>query len=257
MALQISLDHPVLMLRPKIQEVSKNFLEIFGFSYFQYLRCFADGSVGLLTNNTGLMEYFQHVDNSPVVFSSFKNEHENAHSYWFLWDEELPETPVQLAREKFNIRNGLTLVRRTKNYYDMIALALPKDHANPASFYLNKLKAIEQFIKEFDADNKDLIALMNKNPLVLPKAYRDVNYEKICLTSGKITIPGKYGLTHITAQELACLRLFIQGASHKKMAQELEISSRTAETYLLRVKQRTGLSSRVELERMMSLCAAL
>lgn len=257
MSLQISLDHPTLALKAKVQEVSGNFLETFGFSYFQYLRCFADGSIGLLTNDTGLMEYFQHVNNSPVVFSSFENEYENAHSYWFLWDEKLPESPVQLAREKFNIRNGLTLVRRSKNYYDMIAVALPSEQANPSSFYLNKLRAIEQFVNEFDADNKDLIALMNKNPIVLPDTYRDVNYKKICLTKGKITVAGKYGATHITAQELACLRLFIQGVSHKKIAQELEISSRTIETYMMRVKQRTGLSTRAEIERMMSLSSSV
>ena len=257
MSLQISLDHPTLALKAKVQEVSGNFLETFGFSYFQYLRCFADGSIGLLTNNTGLMEYFQHVDNSPVVFSSFENEHENAHSYWFLWDEELPEAPVQLAREKFNIRNGLTLVRRSKNYYDMIAVALPSEQANPGSFYLNKLKAIEQFVNEFDTDNQDLIGLMNKNPISLPEAYRDDNYENICLTKGKITVAGKYEMTHVTAQELACLRLFIQGASHKKIAQQLEISSRTVEAYMIRVRQRTGLSSRAEIERTMSLCSAV
>ncbi len=255
MSVPISLDHPILTVKPKIQEVSKNFLEVCGFSYFQYLRCFADGSIGLLTNNTDLLEHFQHVDNSPVIFSYFDKAHENAHSYWFLWDEVLPESPVQLAREKFNIRNGLTLVRRSKNYYDMIAVALPSEQANPGSFYLNKLKVIEQFVNEFDVDNKDLIALMNKNPMVLPKAYRDVNYENICLRKGKIAIFGKHGLAHVTAQELACLRLFIRGVPHKKIALELNISARTAETYLIRVRQRTGFFSRVEMERMLSLCS--
>lgn len=254
MSLQISLDHPTLTLKSKIQEVSGTFLGTFGFSYFQYLRCFADGSIGLLTNDTGLIEYFQYVDNAPVVFSSFEKSHENAHSYWFLWDEALPESPVQLAREKLNIRNGLTLVRRSKNYYDMIAVALPSEQANPGSFYLNKLKAIEQFVKEFDADQKDLIALMNENRIVLPGAYRDVNYEKICLNKGKIAVVGRYGKTHVTSQELGCLRLYIQGISHKKMAQILKISSRTVETYIMRVRQRTGWSTRAEIERMMSLC---
>lgn len=257
MSLQLSLDHPMLAVKTKIQEVCGNFLEMFGFSYFQYLRCFADGSIGLLTNNTGLLEYFQHIDNSPVVFSSFENEHENAHSYWFLWDEELPESPVQVAREKFNIRNGLTLVRRSKNYYDMIAVALPSEQANPGSFYLNKLKAIEQFVNEFDADNKDLIQLMNKNPIVLPASYRDVNYQKMCLTKGKVIVAGKYGETHVTAQELACLRLFIHGEPYKKIAQELKISLRTVETYMIRVRQRTGLSTRAELKRMMSFSSAV
>lgn len=257
MPLQISLDHPTLALKEKVQEVSGNFLNSFGFSYFQYLRCYADGSIGLLTNNTGLIEQLQHVDNSPVVFSSYESEHENAHSYWFLWDEELPEAPVQLAREKLNMRNGLTLVRRSKNYYDMIAVALPSEQANPGGFYLNKLKAIEQFVNEFDVDNKDLIELMNKNRLVLPEPYRDVNYKNICLTSGKITVVGKYGKTYITAQELACLRLLLQGAAYKKIAQVLDVSPRTVETYILRVRQRTGYTSRVEFERMLSLCCPI
>lgn len=252
MPLHIPLHHPIFALKTKIQEVSKNFLHTFGFNYFQYLRCFADGSVGLLTNHTGPMEHFQQVDDSPVIFSSFREEHQNAHSYWFLWDEELPASPVQLAREKFNIHNGLTLVRRAKNYYDMIAVAFSSEQSNPAGFYLNKYKAIEQYINEFDADNKDLIALMNKNPLVLPKAYRDVNYESICLAHGKITVNGKYGMTHVTAQELACLRLLVQGMTYKKIAQILGISARTVETYLLRVKLRTGFSSRTEIECMMS-----
>jgi len=71
MSLQIALDHPTLILKPKLQGVSKNFLNMFKFNYFQYLRCYADGSIGLLTNFTDLVEYFMHVDNSPVVFSSF------------------------------------------------------------------------------------------------------------------------------------------------------------------------------------------
>lgn len=254
MSLKISLDHPTFSLKPKIQEVTKNFLDAFGFNYFQYLRCFADGSVSLLVNNTGLMEYFQHVDNSPAVFSSFDEKHENTHSYWFLWDEELPEGPVELAREKFNLRHGLTLVRRSKNYYDMIAVALPSEQANPGGFYLNKLKAIEQFVHEFDTDNKDLIKIMHKNPIALPEPARDVNYKNICLTKGKITVHGRCGMTYVTAQELACLRLLFQDASHKEIAKLLEISSRTVETYILRVKQRTGYSSRADIERMLSLC---
>lgn len=252
MPLKVAIDHPTLELKPKIQTVCKDFLNTFGFSYFQYLRCYADGSVGLLTNDTNLFEYIQTVENSPVVASSFKNEHVNFHSYWFLWDEELPEAPVEIAREKFNIRNGITLVRRSKDYYDMIAVALPKEQPNPGSFYLNKLKGIEQFVHEFDKDNRALIDIMDKNPIALPQPYRDPNYKDICLTNGRVKVTGKLGITHITTQELACLRLLSQRASYKKIAQILEISPRTVESYLLRIKQRTGYTQRLDLERMIA-----
>lgn len=247
MPVKIDSDHPTFLLKPKINEVCKNFLTQFGFNYFQYLRCYADGSIGFLTNNTGVFEYFQQMDNSRLVFSSFENENSAAHSYWFLWDEKLPTEPVRIAREKFNIRNGLTLVRRSKDYYDMIAVALPYEQENPGTFYLNKMKAIEQFINEFDIDNKDLLKIMSKNPIALPERYRDVNYQYMCLPNGKIEIAGKYGMTYITARELACLRLLCYGASHKTIAQSLEISSRTVETYINRVKHRTGfISSEIE-----------
>ncbi|MCC5014032.1 MULTISPECIES: helix-turn-helix transcriptional regulator [unclassified Legionella] len=249
MAIKISLDHPTFTLREKVQEINKTFLADYGFSYFQYLRCFDDGSISLLTNNTGLIEYFQHVDNSPVVFSSFNNDYENSHSYWFLWDEVLPKFPVQLAREKFHFHNGITLVRRSRNYYDMIAVALSAEQANAGSFYLNKLKIIEHYINDFDKQNKELITLINNNKIILPSSYRDVNYQKICLTKGRITVTGKEGLTYITSQELACLRLLLQGASYKEAAKLLHLSSRTVETYIDRIKQRTGFFSRSEIER--------
>jgi DNA-binding CsgD family transcriptional regulator len=253
MAIKLSLKNPTFELKSRIQAVSNHFLDLFGFSYFQYLRCFVNGSIGLLTNDTRLFEYFQHVDDSPVVFSSFEKEHTNLHSYWFLWDEALPEMPVQLAREKFNIRNGLTLVRRYKNYYDMIAVALPQEAENPGSFYLNKLAAIEQFVNEFEKDNKDLITLMEKDPILLSKAYCDPNHKNICLANGKLNVLGKYGNTFITTQELSCLRFLVLGYSYKQIAQAINISPRTVETYLQRVRQRTGVESINKLEQMLML----
>lgn len=48
-----------------------------------------------------------------------------------------------------------------------------------------------------------------------------------------------------------CLRFFLQGASYKETAQLLAISARTVETYMLRVKQRTGFVTRFEIEQML------
>lgn len=250
MPIEINLTHPIFTLKDKVQEASSFLLETFGFNYFQYLRCYADGSINCLTNNPCLFEHTKDYHDKPIVFSSFEEEHENVPFYSFLWDEALPPTaPVQMAREKLNFHNGLTMVRRTKNYYDMIAVTLPYEHPNPGSFYLNKIKIIEQFIYDFDKQNKDLLDIMDKSAIALPRAYRDVNYQDICLTQGKISVKGKAGMTYLTTQELACVRFILQGLSYKQAAQMLAISPRTVETYLIRVKQRTGYTSYSELER--------
>lgn len=252
MSIEIALDHPIFTLKEKVQEACRSLLEAFGFNYFQYLRCYADGSINCLTNDTGLWECIKDYQDQPIVFSSYEEEHHHAPFYWFLWDEELPPTaPLQLAREKFNFHNGITFVRRTKHHYDMIAVTLPYEHPNPGSFYLNKIKAIEQFIYDFDKQNKELLHIMDKSAIALPKVYRDVNYQNICLHQDKIKVQGKAGMTYLTTQELVCLRFYLQGVSYKQIAQMLEISPRTVETYLLRAKRRTGYTSWIELERMM------
>jgi DNA-binding CsgD family transcriptional regulator len=251
--LKISRDHPTLQMKGKIQAIVAPFLKQHGFNYFQYLRCFNDGSCSTLTNHTGLFEVLPDYSDKPVIFSSFTQEHEKLHSYWFLWDEELPAFPVQLAKDKFNLHNGITLVRRSKNYYDMIAVALPAARSNIASFYLTKQKAIESFIQTFDQNHQDLLQFIGKNPLVLPPDNRDVNYQKICLPNGRIQVTGNHGLSYITAQELACVRLLLQGATSKQIGKMLNISHRTVETYLLRVKQRTGVSSKTGLTDLISL----
>lgn len=91
----------------------------------------------------------------------------------------------------------------------------------------------------------------------MPEAYRDVNYKEICLTQGRIYVTGKNGSTYLSAQEITCLRLLLHGATHKQIAQMLELSPRTIDTYLLRVKQRTGFSSRMDTGRMLYTCSAL
>lgn len=252
--IRIEGNHPTLQLKDKVQEICTHFLAQHGFNYFQYLRCNKDGSCSLLTNETGLFESFSQMPAIPLIYSSYTEEHEKLHSYWFLWDEELPAFPVNFAREKFNLHHGLTLVRRAKDYYDMIAVALPEPRRNITSFYLTKHKIIEQFINRFDKTQHDLILHINKNPLVLPTPNRDENYRKMCLSHGRIEILGRHGAFYITARELTCLRLLLQGATSKEIAQVLHLSHRTVETYFNRIKLRSGVVSRAGLADLISIC---
>lgn len=252
--IQIQRDHPTFLLKPQIKALTASFLHQHGFNYFQYLRCFNDGAFSFLTNETGIFELLSLLPPMPVVYSSFTEEHEQQHSYWFLWDEELPAIPVQIVREQLHLHHGLTLVRRSKEYYDMIAVALPSPRLNVGSFYMTKYKAIEHFIQQFDRNHQDIIRDINKNPIIVPQPYRDANYKKICLHKGRIEVQGPHGLIHITSQELACLRMLQQGQSYKHIAKALSLSPRTVETYISRLKERSGIPNRQDLGRLISIC---
>lgn len=248
MAAILSLDNPLFLLKPTIQKIVSPFLKNFGLSYFQYLRCYSDGSFGLLTNDTRLTEYFHSAENEPIIFSSYESSQASSHSYWFSWDEKLPELPVSMARERCQLYHGITWVRRSKSYYDMIAVAMSKERSDPSSFYLTILGAIESFVYGFDRDQQSLISIMDRHRIGLALPNRDVNYQNMCISSGKITVVGKYGETYVTTQELACIKWLLQRLSYKEIAKLLKISPRTVETYFHRVKERTGCLSPFELQ---------
>lgn len=237
-----------IALRPRIEEVTKSFFDQHGFSYFQYLRCYEDGRYSLLTNDTRLLEEFANQPpDTQLIYSSFNEEQKSKYAYWFLWDEMLPKEPVQLAKQKLDIHNGITLLRRSKNYYDMIAVALPKHLENSATFYMNKKSAIEDFILNFDVTQKKLIAEMDKQSVSLSANRRDNNCDKIPILNGSVKTVVNNKEVQLSCQELKVLYFFTQGASYKEIARIMDISDRTVETYLQRIRIKCGLTSNAEL----------
>jgi hypothetical protein len=246
MSLTINNSHPTFTLETKVSEICKPFFDQYNFNYFQYARLFSDGSIACLLSDASLFKHLMDLD--LTSFSSVKPQQ----SYWFLWDEELPEFPVKLAKEAHNLHHGLTLLRRKKTHYDMIAVAMPIYLGNSASFYLNHLKIIESFICDFETKHQELLDLVFNNCIELPKKNWDPNLKKIILPSNSIFIPKINN--HITMQELSCLRLLAKGLSYKEIGQTLSISPRSVETYLHRLKDRTQYKTKLDLHYLLLIC---
>jgi len=233
-----------------VREASNAFLNSHGLNYFQYLRCYKDGSISFLLSDPSLFLRFIHLD-APVIFSSCQKGQSQLQSYWFSWDEELPREPVTLAREYHSLHHGLTLVKRYRDYYDMIAVAMPQDCPNPSSYYMNRMQVIEQFMTGFSIHASDLFESMRQHSVFLPEINRDVNYKSMCIETEK---PYSFGDVYITPQEWKCLTLKLQGKSYKEIANVYQLSPRTVETYLNRIKARSGVSSKVKLQELMLQC---
>jgi hypothetical protein len=188
--------HPLLQSASQDKEASDTFLNTHGFNYFQYLRCYKDGNVSFLLSDPSLFLKFIYLD-TPLIFSSFKENHAQQKSYWFLWDEELSHGPIKLAREEHQWYHGLTLVKRHQDYYDMIAVAMPQDCPNAASYYMNRMSTIEQFMTGFSSHAPHLFKTMINSPILLPEENRDPNYQQLCLPKNNRL---QFGNTYITFQ---------------------------------------------------------
>ncbi len=241
-------NHPMFHMKAAVASACSGLFAQFGLSYFQYLRCYHDGAFSLISNDLRLIDYMNQPENKkqledkPVVYSAFDDAQVNQQQFWFLWEETLPEFPVQLAKEKFNIHHGITLMRREKNYYDMIGFAMPARISNPFGFYANILGALEGFIEQFEMHEKEHITMAEKHRIIVPTKHQDPNRFNLCLKKGRVEIQHADFESYLTLKELHCVRRLNQGMSSKAIAKRLHISPRTVETYLQRVKHRTGLA---------------
>lgn len=163
----------------------------------------------------------------------------------------MPYEPLKLARHDHNWHHGLTLVKREENYYDMIAVAMPEERTNVNSYYMNRMQVIEKFMTSFQKKAPDLFQCMTSNAILLPEVNRDVNYQQMCFKSEN-RLP--FGDSYITSQKLKCLRLKLQGSSYKEIAQICKLSPRTVETYLNRIKERSGISNKSCLQELIDFC---
>ena len=144
-----------------------------------------------------------------------------------------------LARE-FNITSGLTFVERYEDHYYMFGFGAPATNHRAIDTYFNSLNDMHDFLQKFKIQQRKLIADIDKFRFNVPKARQDSNLAQMLLNTGNKPY-------HLTSQELACIKGLANGLSYKDIAKSLNISPRTVETYLNRVRLRFNLHHKKEL----------
>jgi DNA-binding CsgD family transcriptional regulator len=237
-----NLKFPSLQFSNALQSVASPFLSTLGCNYFQYLKVFRDGSFSFVSTQPTWAEFVLSLlekTNKPAVYSHIDTHTLDKNKFTFLWDPNLPEEPVRLARE-FDIANGFTFVERHEDFYYMLAFATPRSHSKAIDTYFNSLNDMHEFIQKFKYHQRNLIVEMDKHRFNVPKARQDCNLEQMLL-------PQQQAPHHLSTQELACIQGLAKGQTYKEIAKSLNISHRTVETYLNRVRQRFNLHHKKDL----------
>ncbi len=233
---------PTHDLSAALKTVADPFLTTLGCHYFQYLKVFRDGSFSFLTTQPKWDDFtYQLLSNTnmPAVYSHIDGHTLDKNKFTFLWDPNLPKEPVGLARE-FNITSGFTFVERHQDYYYMFGFGAPETNYRAIDNYFNSLNSMHDFLQQFKVEQRKLIADIDKSRFNVSKERQDCNLQQMLLRSDQAP-------NHLTTKELACIKGLAKGLSYKEIAKSLNISHRTVETYLNRVRQRFNLQRKNEL----------
>lgn len=227
-------------LEKQVYEICKDFISSRGISYFHFRRNYKDGSILILTNKGELLSDFFRSSHKEIKYPPPISTHR---SLVYFWDEYSTEEFVILTREKHKLYHGITIVNRHKEYYDCVAFAMSASHPSPYSWYLNIFHDLKVFSELFPKIADLLIKKTELERIHLSACRQDANRKFLFLPqkSKRIYITSDFE-GYVTTYELLCMRLLCEGKTYKQIGSILSMSPRTVETYLDRLKNRTGLA---------------
>ncbi len=240
-----------------VHSLCKPILEPMGITYFNFLRMFDNGSCYIVSSNSNIIHYLFDT-NCPLAAPVDSKFLKNKFSYLVL-----PVGPYQKAlhdlKANFNFDYAINLVERYPEYFDLYCFGSNTTNSKILNFYLNDINYLEKFKHYFRENAAELLKTGAKNRINLPLSmlppYQGLSESEINVN---MTNNDSYKLNHnvlnykernvkFTKREIDCLRYLALGNTTKTIAKHLNISSRTIETYLVKIKLKLECSRKSEI----------
>jgi DNA-binding CsgD family transcriptional regulator len=168
----------------------------------------------------------------------------------------------------YNLHNFFIVAKRTQDACEMFIFATDKNNPFMNNIYINNLDILDSHISHFKNTARRLIAKADKNQILFPGECKEIplllrgNQKRTIYPSlqGNFVDKNNPGisksnpniLTQITPRELNCVELLTKGFTAKETALTLDISYRTVEKYLERLKQKFGCKNVTQLAAIMA-----
>jgi DNA-binding CsgD family transcriptional regulator len=251
---------------PDLQKICAPLFTSTPIKFFRYMRIFDNGDYISLGSNIDYMKYYlQNIHNLGSTFHSIVAQ-ANSNNYFYLWKDydQLPKTDkVFSALLHHNIWHGCSVYKRQNNFVHSWNFATEPRDICLNTFYINNIPLLEHFICYFNIHVKTLIN--NSNKIVIAKfaewvPYGDIANQETIFAKEEMekfltfTVVKKAILCknsnieiHLSTREADCLHYLSLGNSIKEVANNLNLSPRTVESYVNNIKNKTGYYTRSQL----------
>lgn len=240
----------------EVAQISECLKNSFDITFFNLLRAYDDGThffLGSLPQWTELL-YTKLLD-EKYAFAKGSSLYSPGNVLWTSLNQPHIFGPL---KESFNITNGITLIRQTAHTCDFYCFGSTPDNAPIVNFYLNNIDLLEYFILYFNDKGKKVLEKAESDRQILPTFHHNKDEQeklgfRIKATErinflASLPINQHYiNDTYLSTRELQCLTLLAEAKTTKEIGKKLNISPRTVETYLQRIKDKTNLTHKSDL----------
>ena len=246
----------------EVLSICKPLYELLEVTYFNYVKLFPNGARSVLTDRTDFITQYY---SNPELFTTkaVLNMEGLTTDKVFLSCEFRDQLSYQIARNEFDIDNGLTIIQPVDDYLELYYFGTKKENYAHVETYKNNIDLFYRFIIFFKEQAKDLMDQADEDRFFLPGLSEDKPQSRLEDNIASIrqiflaaTKPSKIvtkdfnaypvALTYREAEVMYYLSKF---ATAKAVANHLDISYRTVETHLSNIKEKLGYKKKGELLR--------
>jgi DNA-binding CsgD family transcriptional regulator len=235
-----------------IRDIAGAFFEQLNATFFSHVRVSHHGMFKVLMSETSLSKHY--VDQRlPIRFSYGKGIRLHSGCYLLngLCSIATPEQ-LDLNREIFNFDHFIYLVDKQETWDDLFILATTPENNAFENLVLNNLDFIKHGLHYYKYKTRKIFTqapgvlypshyFMQQEALLCNKLHFDTDrLQKILVSIKGVEIV-------ISRQEYRCLGFFTKNLTVKEIAQEMNLSPRTVETYLNNLKNKLRCQNSLEL----------
>jgi DNA-binding CsgD family transcriptional regulator len=253
------------VVAPELHKVCKPLFDCTNLTVCAYIRFYYDGKMFHISTNKEWEGIFfdNQFYNEQDCFHSIRRETVSGGYKKFILTGE-PKGSHCSALYDFNIWNTLSIYQKQKNYIEGWAFGTDRNNDQILDLYLNKVAFLKKFIIYFNQCTQGVIDIRDKDQLIqtehnlifeqqkevnkdvrsLRALLNKINHDKVLLR-----LPEKNVL--LSKRETECLVLLCRGKTVKGIGQVLDISPRTVESYINKIKAKTGCAYKSDI---ISLC---
>lgn len=243
-----------------IRTICKPLYEYLDITYFNYVKLNPNGSRSTLTDRPDFIS--KYYGNKELFQTKAVLKMEKAKkSIFHLSCEFRDQLSYIVARNDFDIDNGLTIIQPCGKSTELYYFGTTKNNYYHTNLYLNNVEMFYRFIIYFKEKAAKLIQQADKQKFYLPsekkiiKSPKEFNNEDVldirrCFFEA--TKINRYLIDYghniiLTRREAECLYYIMFDKSSKEISRELGLSTRTIETHLMKAKLKLNCCTKKEL----------
>ncbi len=246
---------PFFQYTQEVSQITKPLAECVGLQHFSFKRTFKDKGKIYLFNHPSFYEHW--FDNEYYQVSNKEediSQYQDSVELWVSLPD--PHRLYEMARQVFDIGNGLIITRKNENYCDFFFFATDAKNTGMNNFYLTHLDILQKFVDYFYEDTQSIIQRITPERLLLPSLGNVSEYGGTddfrsdvasLLPFIESNTTRTFGYDKLTSREIEYLPFLTKGYSNKFIAAQLKLSERTVDDYIANIKYKFNCRTKQEL----------